>query len=597
MENKSYMFIPFILERGEPPDAFRPLVEKVGKSRNWVQQTDEVRYMYKYVSDKFDCRNPKQCQCFHYRLEETSRGKIGIPEPGDRCRLEELQMYHGHQEYFGFYILEIHLYLFSTSVGIVAFKLRFEKNNPLWIASAQYYLKKAARQMICTDGGGEEATTVLALSRKMMSEFGEENDFDFFFYANEEAERAHFLTFLPVVQKDDYRYELYFLRRGYREGVLYIEDEDSDYDVIHRQSEDVFWGISTEAAVCLVCPELDRTGFIENTLSVNFDTQYLFMYIMLLHQKYVLYRFLTKIGVGAYNSLDRLENYREQLYEFESDFLFDCVTEVPQYQLLYDKMTKAFALKKMYQDVREPITKLSEMRWQTMEKERARQEERLRKRDLEKGKRDENVNRALIAISVLSVFSALADSFQFAGSFLKGFHVNAFTVTVFQGVFIGVILAVFFWALLRLIPSIGRCRKRRSYYYVGFFVDFEELTEKVQNIRRNPLSGTVMTPHVTYEFQPETADTSLFGEEVDIQITGYGNDGRNEGLKVSVVSRNRRLQTIISRIEVPHITLAISGDGLSVDTRHLEFEPLNPIHIKGRFGGFTFEDGVVYEND
>ena len=597
IKNKSYMFIPFILERGEPPDAFRQLAGAVEESADWTRRNDEVRYIYKYVADKFNGQDP-WCQCFHYRLEEGSRGKYGLPDPDYCCRFTTTPKFQSRYTDFGFYILEVHLYLFSTSVGILAFKLRFEKEDPFWIASAQYNLKKASRQSFSTGRKETGETTALELSRALMSAFGREKDFNFFYYANEKnTERAHFLTFLPVGMKRDYRQELYYLRRCYNDGFQYIEEE-SDNDVIHFQSKDIQWGISTEAAICLACPELGRPDFIEGTLYPNFDTQYLFMYIMLLHQKYALYRFLTKIGVGAYNKLEQLEKFREQLYEFEADFVFDCVTEVPQYQNLYDKITAAFALKRMYQDVREPLVKLSEMRREDLENEQK--------------QRDKNVNRALIVISVLSVFSALVDSFQFAEGFMGWFHANTAFVRLVQGGCIALIFAVFIWALYSLLSSLRSSKRRRknvryqkkkrqyqekkrSYHYVGFFFDFDELTEKVRDIRRDPLSRSIREPHVTYEFQPHAVDAAMFGTEAEFEITGYGNDGRNEGLVVRLVSKKRRLREMIGRIDVPHITLAICEDGQSVNTRDLAFEPVSPIRIKGKFGGYTEGDGVVYE--
>lgn len=62
------------------------------------------------------------------------------------------------------------------------------------------------------------------------------------------------------------------------------------------------------------------------------------MYILLLHQKYALYMFLMKVDSGDCKNcgdsgkyMDELEKYRKELYEFEADFVFACVTEVPQY--------------------------------------------------------------------------------------------------------------------------------------------------------------------------------------------------------------------------------------------------------------------------
>lgn len=130
------------------------------------------------------------------------------------------------------------------------------------------------------------------------------------------------------------------------------------------------------------------------------------MYILLLHQKYVLYMFLTEIGVGRYNTLETLEEYRRRLYEFEADFVFSCVTEVAQYQRLYDRMTDVFALKDMYEDINEPIRALTE--------------ERKRETEEEQKSREAKLNRSLLFLSILSVFSALIDSFDFSASFLGG---------------------------------------------------------------------------------------------------------------------------------------------------------------------------------
>ena len=106
-------------------------------------------------------------------------------------------------------------------------------------------------------------------------------------------------------------------------------------------------------------------------------------------------------------NLEMLEEYRSHLYEFETDFVFSCVTEVPQYQNLYDRMTRAFSLETMYKDVHEPLTALSDVR-------RISNEEKQQNRD-------KNMNRALVVLSLLSLFSALVDSFDFIQSFFGWF--------------------------------------------------------------------------------------------------------------------------------------------------------------------------------
>lgn len=190
--------------------------------------------------------------------------------------------------------------------------------------------------------------------------------------------------------------------------------------------------------MCLACPARGRGEFIVNTFYKNFNAQYLFMYVLLLHQKYVLYMFLTKIGIGTYNDLETLEEYRHQLYEFETDFVFSCVTEVPQYQNLYDRMTQAFSLKNMYEDVHEPLMSLGEVRRAATE-------------DVQK-KRDASVNRALFILSLLSFFSALIDSFDFIESFF-GWFLGGVGVRILQVVCIGLIVVMGISVLKSLLSS------------------------------------------------------------------------------------------------------------------------------------------------
>lgn len=433
LENVSYVFLPF--RYGKHAD-FNAVIDDLNESSTWMLVHDEIMYMLKYVADKINSEDRKNCQCFHYQLREESRKEMGLASSSEWYTTTEHE-YHGSMERFRFQILDIHLYCFSTSVCIMAFKLYFEKNDPMWISSAQYYIKKVSREKI---GIGEKNSfvTMLEMAKRITAPLEKITTMEFFYYANPSTERANLLTYLEVPSKDDYKYELFYLRRCYSEGFLYIENGQIDKEEIYLPSEDTIWGISPEAAVCLVCPERGREEFLKKTFFQNFNQQYLFMYILLLHQKYVLYMFLTKIGVGTYNDLEQLEEYRNQLYEFETDFVFSCVTEVPQYQNLYDRMVQAFSLKKMYEDVHEPLVSLGEVRRVTYEKESK--------------KRETSVNNALMMLSVLSFFSALMDSFDFIESFF-GWFLSPEGIKIAQSSCVVVIVLILFFVLKNLLKS------------------------------------------------------------------------------------------------------------------------------------------------
>lgn len=429
-KNISYFFIPFIYDNN---GQFVTLVKALDMSELWEKRHDEIKYMLKYVADKINSNDKKNCQCFHYELKEEGCIETGIP-------LKEEWLSTGEHSFkskpvkFRFQILGTHLYCFSTTVCIIAFKLHFEENDPFWIAAAQYYLKKVSRETFKRDN--EKISTsmnFLELAQNLMTEFKRISNFDFFFYANQSTERANVLTYLEVAPQESYEKELFYLRRCYHDKFLYVEDNGLKNEEIYRPSQAFVWGISSEAMVCLACPELGEEEFIRGTFYNNFNNQYLFMYILLLHQKYVLYMFLTKIGIGTYNNAKKLEEYRNQLYEFETDFVFSFVTEVPQYQYIYDKLSKAFSLKDMYEDVHEPLLSLGEMRRIEMEeKQKA---------------RDKSIEKSLFMLSLLSFFSALIDSFDYVESFggwffresvVKGIQFACFFLIV--GILCGVII-------------------------------------------------------------------------------------------------------------------------------------------------------------
>lgn len=123
------------------------------------------------------------------------------------------------------------------------------------------------------------------------------------------------------------------------------------------------------------------------------------------------------------------------------------------------------------------------------------------------------------------------------------------------------------------------------YEYVGCFFDYIELSEKVRSIRKNPLPCEKPKPHVTFVYGPSQVDTDLFGTEILATVVGYGNDGENEGVLVTLSCQDPRLTEMIEQIPCPHITLAVSQTGQAVNTRYLEFQPVEPVEIWGRYSG------------
>lgn len=422
--NISYVFIPLNFNNA---DDFQKVCSEFNSCSAWIQLNSKRKYMLKYVADKFDAAKPEQCRCFHYILNNDARSRAGIAPADKWYSLSSTGYLDNANEVFRFRILDTELFCFSTSVCIMAFKVNFESRDPLRIAAAQFYLKKvsAERIQLKTESSDINTTTLLDLAKRLVSFPEISSRFEFFYYSNKERERSNMLTYIEVEDKEDYKKELFYLRRCYSDGYLYYDNEEVNAKETYIPSPDTHWGITSEAAVCLACPDKGKGEFLRDTFFKNFNTEYLFTYVLLLHQKYALYTFLSRLGNSMDNDLETLESYQQQLYEFETDFVFSYITEVPQYQNLYSRIYQAFHIDRIFEDVNEPIKALSDVRRNDTEKKQK--------------ERDDRMNRLLFIISLLSIFSILPDSYTYIQQLL-GNCLSETTVNYIQYGFLGVVV-------------------------------------------------------------------------------------------------------------------------------------------------------------
>ncbi len=397
--NLSYIFIPFYFDNEEE---YKSIVSKCNDS-GFTRLDDDYKYLFKYVTERMGKR--EYSHFVNKTLEPSDKVYESFYSNGKRDEEGNLKFKAIGAD---FQILEAQVYCFNTGVCIFVFAIHFKDDEPFKISENLYNFKKVGRTYFRLKGTDDERITFLDYARKLI---GNQN---FMYFQNSEHERSNILTYLEVDAPADgsedlpetYKKELFFLRNCYGKNYTY----DEKYNVcpegeFHYHSKYVIWGLTNEAAVCLACPDMDKTNFIRNHFYPNFRKQYFSMYILLLHQKYVLYMFLMKIidleeaGKDQQEQLRILEQYKATLYDFEKDFLFSCVTEVPQYQMLYTKIYKQFSIADMVVDVHEPIRSIGSIK-------REQYEESVRKED-------EKQNGLLFFLALLGIASALVDSFDY----------------------------------------------------------------------------------------------------------------------------------------------------------------------------------------
>lgn len=109
----------------------------------------------------------------------------------------------------------------------------------------------------------------------------------------------------------------------------------------------------------------------------------------------------------------------------------------------------------------------------------------------------------------------------------------------------------------------------------------------------NKLDKKIQFPHVTNQFKPTKVDYSLFGQEVVFKVIGYGINEENEGYLVELVNATQEIKNAFANIEKLHITISVSQTGKPVNTKNLDFKPIQPFYLKGRYGGYE-KNKVVY---
>lgn len=393
LSNFSYLFVPFTTEKLEN---FPDFCKKITTEHGWAPVETENRYLHRYVADRIS--NHGDDRSFHFQLTQDHAECCGLHLGTQPYSTEPKDSGEEPATGYTFQISNVELYAFDTAIGILVFELRFPENDPFKIASAQYYLRKISTEKIHAVGLSENPSkeSFVDISSRILEACSDGLDLDFFFYATPGNEKANFLTYIDVPKQNNYDKELFYLKWCYNGNFDYDGDDCDEDSVNYAATQCTIWGISAAAAVCLVHRSEQQQHFIETVFQKNFRNQYLLTYILLLHQKYMMYLFLTKLSIGLQGNLGQLRKYKEMLYHFETQYMFSNVSEIPQYQRFYSKVRNIFALNQLFSDVKEPLLQLAQM-----EKQQAESEQQ---------KHDQRINTALTTLSLLTIVSALADA-------------------------------------------------------------------------------------------------------------------------------------------------------------------------------------------
>lgn len=237
---------------------------------------------------------------YKYNFKTKSRPEIGLPEHTNAS----FELRTKRQTIAIVAIKDIDLYLFESGVGFLTLKITMPSGSAMdQVIEANYYLKRLNRRdILLTHQHGMLDTDIITLHMSdLVERLIQPLKVKTYFEADGEKHKptralsfSLSITDSPIEDSQDKGEYLYRLRRSFK--YSYLPDSadlrmDNNPEVLSLFSNS-YWGMALEGAVSLV--ELAREEgagtttdtFFQSNYVHSFETTYLYMYILALHQRY-----------------------------------------------------------------------------------------------------------------------------------------------------------------------------------------------------------------------------------------------------------------------------------------------------------------------
>ncbi len=357
-DNVVFFYVPCLVKNGSK--AIQTAKKALVDSASWKRENLHTHKFYRFITNKLKVStdNPG---CSLFRLKENAsnhsfilENKWSIVDPKTTGN-EPVQV-------LDFKIENVYLVLFDTAVFFFVFQVSFlnPEHSMRKMANSLYFLKKPAEIKISTKIHNKQKKKQLVDIVKEIIGVSFEKysiEYEVFFYLDEKYARSNYLLMTKApgnISEDELHQSLYFLRNGFSDRYKVVNDNCQDYNGPNGRH----WGITSESSVCII---EDSTNFlVENKQFAEFKTEYFIIYTLLLFQKYTYFYLLNVLSCLNYGKKKELKKYKELLSDFERDYVFSVITDIPQYKEVYELIVEKLNLARLSNDVQVPIKELDD---------------------------------------------------------------------------------------------------------------------------------------------------------------------------------------------------------------------------------------------
>ena len=388
------------------------------------QDNENARYLLRHVGEYFHSSANEQTICIQRKLDRSC--DAFKTKTVSRIFNTEFQSYDSisQKTIAHFRLKSANLYCFDTSICFLVVEIKHIEQDLQKISNSLFALKEfykdgitIAKKSLKEVGNlkferflswNDIISLILSTASETVSDVtGTSKHYQFIGnWSVPSFQRIFIMSYIEMTEPPTEEY-VFRLSHCYNDSFDFIPDTN-DLHAIYKNNNICTWGVSTESAVCFTELSPQKKEFIKGTFFQNICSGYQLLFVLLLHQKYVLQEFLAKNELRqlAGNNVDseNAKKYRDKLYLFEQKYNFRYISDVSQYQKLYELIYNSFKIDLLFADVKEPLNAIEsaiEERENMLETER-----------------DKKMQKALTVLSVFAFFSAVIDAWDFISELL-----------------------------------------------------------------------------------------------------------------------------------------------------------------------------------
>ncbi|MGE5423043.1 MAG: hypothetical protein ACM3QW_07250 [Ignavibacteriales bacterium] len=262
-------------------------------------------------------------------LDQTGRAYYGLPHKTNTIFTLGLK-----KKTIALTIPAVQVVLFKSGVGFVVVELGYKEDAEIEdVIDGNYFFKSFHRSdlemsFIKTIAKDESAEVRITPSQLILNFINHLNVLDFFNDKDSKAGNsivgAHALVYSGILfdrffsnlteYEEQLKQYLFWMRRSFKESYKPAPGEfslDNNPEVL-QLFQNSYWGISVEglANIAYLVDDDETNQFFSGNYYGNLENTYFFMYLLALHQRYTLLKFIKEAALLPY-PLDRKISYKE----------------------------------------------------------------------------------------------------------------------------------------------------------------------------------------------------------------------------------------------------------------------------------------------